>query len=106
MKAKIIKELLKHSEFNIKNPKHPGEILRELFIDSNFFESITFCSISIDIFPQKLSKIMRKKQDIDKQTCIKIGNYFNICPSKIMMFYINYRLYLINKERGNNEMQS
>jgi len=93
----IIIEIEEKSKFNIINPPIPGKFIRSLLIESKHFKSINKFSKYLNMCPQKIGAMLNNKQKLNKEFCIKLSNYLNIEPNKIMMLQINYDLYILSE---------
>lgn len=101
LKKNIIIEINKKCQLNIIDPPAPGTFLRSLLIESKHFKSIAKFSKYLNMCPQKMGAILSNKQKLNKDLCIRLGNYLDIEPKKIMMLQINYDLYsLTEKKKG------
>lgn len=73
----------------MKNPSHPGEILREGYlIPLNV--SVTKAAKMLDVTRASLSKILNGKGGISPQMAFKLGKAFNSDPHFWINLQVNY----------------
>lgn len=70
------------------NPIHPGEILKEEFIEP-FGLSMYRLAIDIDVPPIRITQIVNGKRAITPDTALRLAKYFQTSPE----FWLNLQSY-------------
>lgn len=65
-------------------PIHPGEILKEEFLDEMNISQYRLAK-EINVPPRRINEIIHKKRSITANTALRLGRYFGMSPK----FWIN-----------------
>ena len=60
-------------------PIHPGEILKEEFLDAMNISQYRLAK-EINVPPRRINEIIHKKRGITANTALRLGRYFGISP--------------------------
>ena len=66
------------------DPVHPGEILKEEFLDPMGISQYRLAK-DINVPPRRINEIVHCKRSISADTALRLGRYFNMSPQ----FWIN-----------------
>lgn len=79
------------TEPDLIEPIHPGEILREDFIES-FGITQNKLAVSIGVPPRRINEIVHGKRGITADTAIRLARYFGTSDDFWMNLQSNYEL--------------
>jgi antitoxin HigA-1 len=78
------------------SPIHPGEILKEEFLDPLAVSQYRL-SKDISVPPRRINEIVRGKRAITADTALKLGRFFSISPQ----FWLNLQAHFdLEVEKG------
>lgn len=81
------------TEVDLIDPIHPGEILREDFIEG-FAITQNKLAVSIGVPPRRINEIVHGKRGITADTAIRLARYFGTSEEFWMNLQSNYELRL------------
>ncbi|HET7266808.1 MAG TPA: HigA family addiction module antitoxin, partial [Oleiagrimonas sp.] len=82
-------------------PIHPGEILREEFMQPLGLSS-TALAKAIDVTPARVNDIVRERRGISADTALRLARYFGTDAQSWMNLQKNYELEKAKRELGSN----
>lgn len=72
-------------------PIHPGEILKEEFLDALKISQYRLAK-EINVPPRRINEIIHKKRGITANTALRLGRYFNMAPQFWLNLQTHYDL--------------
>ena len=84
---------------NNMRPIHPGEILREEYLNPLGL-SANALSIQLRVPSPRINDIVREKRGITTDTALRLARYFNTTPQYWLNLQTNYELKLVESEIG------
>lgn len=80
-------------------PVHPGEILREEFIEAFGLNSRKLAA-ALDVPPNRISEIVAGRRDITAETALLLARYFGTTPDFWLNLQKDYDLRVARREHG------
>jgi len=80
-------------------PIHPGEILREEFLEPLGI-SMNALARALGVPPGRISQIVNGKRSISADTALRLGRYFSVSPESWLGLQADYDLRVARRHRG------
>jgi addiction module HigA family antidote len=80
-------------------PLHPGEVLREEFMEPLKLTAYTLAA-RIDVPRPRLERIIREKNGISADTALRLGAYFHTTPEFWLNLQSKFELETARREKG------
>ncbi len=87
----------------MKNPPHPGEIIKELCLDPLEL-TITQAAEALGVTRPTLSKVINGKASISSEMAVRLSKTFGSTPAFWLRLQLNYDLAQIEKRIGTIEV--
>jgi len=81
-------------------PIHPGEILKEEFLDPIGISQYRI-SKDINVPPRRINEIVHCKRSISADTALRLGRYFGVSPQFWINLQAHYDLEMQSDKLGN-----
>jgi addiction module HigA family antidote len=80
-------------------PLHPGEVLREEFMDPLKLTAYTLAA-RIDVPRTRVERIVREEKGISADTALRLGAYFHTTPEFWLNLQSKFELETARREKG------
>ena len=81
----------------LENPMHPGEVLKELYLDPLEISAIAFAR-RLDVPRTRIERLIKGTTGITPDTALRLGKAFNTMPSYWMNMQTNYDMAIAERE--------
>jgi addiction module HigA family antidote len=81
------------------DPIHPGEILKEDFLDPMGI-SINRLAREVAVPPGRISEIVNGKRAISADTALRLGRFFGVSPETWLGLQMQYELRMAERTKG------
>jgi len=78
------------------NPPHPGEFIKETYIDPLNI-SLRKVALDLDVAPSTFSRLINGKADLSPEMALKLSKAFGRTPESWMQMQANYKLWRAKK---------
>ncbi len=82
-----------------RNPIHPGEILREEFLEP-FGISQTQLALDLDIPFRTINELVNEKRNLNSELALKLSRYFGTSAELWLNLQNQYDIYRVLKNKG------
>ena len=80
----------------LKEPMHPGEVLKELYLDPLDMGAITFAR-RLDVPRTRIERLVKGVTSVTPDTALRLARAFNTTPAYWMNMQTNYDLSVASK---------
>ena len=80
----------------LKEPMHPGEVLKELYLDPLDMGAITFAR-HLDVPRTRIERLVKGVTSVTPDTALRLARAFNTTPAYWMNMQTNYDLSVASK---------
>ena len=80
----------------LKEPMHPGEVLKELYLDPLDMGAITFAR-RLNVPRTRIERLMKGVTGVTPDTALRLARAFNTTPAYWMNMQTNYDLSVASK---------
>jgi addiction module HigA family antidote len=80
-------------------PLHPGEVLREEFMEPLGLTPYTLAA-RLDIPRARIERIVREEKGVSADTALRLGAYFHTTPEFWMNLQSRFELEMVLRDRG------
>jgi addiction module HigA family antidote len=95
---------MKEKDLKMHNPPHPGEILKELYLEP-LGVTVTFFAIKIGVRRATASDLINGKSGITAKMAIKLGKAFNTTPELWLGLQLQYDLWQEEQRYSGDDVQ-
>lgn len=81
----------------LENPMHPGEVLKELYLDPLDMGAIAFAR-RLDVPRTRIERLVKGVTSITPDTALRLARAFNTTPSYWMNMQTNYDMVAVAKQ--------
>ena len=81
----------------LKEPMHPGEVLKELYLDPLDMGAITFAR-RLNVPRTRIERLMKGVTGVTPDTALRLARAFNTTPAYWMNMQTNYDMSVASKE--------
>ncbi len=81
----------------LENPMHPGEVLKELYLDPLGMGAIAFAR-RLDVPRTRIERLVKGVTSMTPDTALRLARAFNTTPSYWMNMQTNYDMSIATKE--------
>lgn len=81
----------------LEKPVHPGEVLKELYLDPLDMGAIAFAR-HLDVPRTRIERLIKGTAEITPDTALRLARVFNATPAYWMNLQTNYHLAIAVKE--------
>lgn len=81
----------------LEQPMHPGEVLKELYLDPLDMGAIAFAR-RLDVPRTRIERLIKGVTSMTPDTALRLARAFNTTPSYWMNMQTNYDLAVVAKE--------
>ena len=80
----------------LKEPMHPGEVLKELYLNSLDMGAITFAR-HLDVPRTRIERLLKGVTSVTPDTALRLARAFNTTPAYWMNIQTNYDMSVASK---------
>ena len=80
----------------LREPMHPGEVLKELYLDPMDMGSIAFARC-LDVPRTRIERLVKGVSSVTPDTALRLGRAFNTTPAYWMNMQTNYDMSVASK---------
>ena len=80
----------------LKEPMHPGEVLKELYLDPLDMGAIAFAR-RLDVPRTRIERLVKGVSSVTPDTALRLGRAFNTTPAYWMNMQTNYDMSVASK---------
>jgi addiction module HigA family antidote len=80
----------------LKEPMHPGEVLKELYLDPLDMGAITFAR-RLDVPRTRIERLVKGVTSVTPDTALRLARAFNTTPAYWMNMQTNYDMSVASK---------
>ena len=80
----------------LREPMHPGEVLKELYLDPMDMGSIAFAR-HLDVPRTRIERLVKGVSGVTPDTALRLGRAFNTTPAYWMNMQTNYDMSVASK---------
>ena len=80
----------------LREPMHPGEVLKELYLDPMDMGSIAFAH-HLDVPRTRIERLVKGVSGVTPDTALRLGRAFNTTPAYWMNMQTNYDMSVASK---------
>ena len=80
----------------LKEPMHPGEVLKELYLDPLDMGAITFAR-RLDVPRTRIERLVKGVTSVTPDTALRLARAFNTTPAYWMNMQTNYDMSIASK---------
>ena len=80
----------------LKEPMHPGEVLKELYLDPLDMGAITFAR-RLDVPRTRIERLLKGVTSVTPDTALRLARAFNTTPAYWMNMQTNYDMSVASK---------
>lgn len=73
----------------LKNPLHPGDVLKELYLDPLGLSAIAFAKV-LDVPRTRIERLIKGVTGVTPDTALRLARAFNTSPAYWMNMQTNY----------------
>ena len=81
----------------LKEPMHPGEVLKELYLDPLDMGAIAFAR-RLDVPRTRIERLVKGVTSVTPDTALRLARAFNTTPAYWMNMQTNYDMSVASKE--------
>ena len=81
----------------LEDPMHPGEVLKELYLDPLDMGAIAFAR-RLDVPRTRIERLVKGSTSVTPDTALRLARAFNTTPAYWMNMQTNYDMALASKE--------
>ena len=81
----------------LKDPRHPGEVLKELYLDPLDIGAIAFAR-RLGVPRTRIERLLKGVTRITPDTALRLARAFNTTPAYWMSMQVNHDMAVISKE--------
>ena len=80
----------------LKEPMHPGEVLKELYLDPLDMGAIAFAR-RLDVPRTRIERLVKGVTSVTPDTALRLARAFNTTPAYWMNMQTNYDMFVASK---------
>lgn len=80
----------------LKNPLHPGDVLKELYLDPLGMSAIAFAKV-LDVPRTRIERLIKGVTGVTPDTALRLARAFNTSPAYWMNMQTNYDMAAASK---------
>lgn len=81
------------------NPPHPGEVLKELWLDEISI-TVTELAIKLDVSRQSMSNFLNQKTGVSPEFAVKLAKAFRTTPDQWLDMQTQYDLWQVESNKS------